>query len=153
MAAPPYPIVPGPFQRGWFDQHPGWKIPFACVILIFLGGTFAGGTFLLVESSFHHSEVFVQAMARAGEDTQVRSQIGTPLTAGWLISGNLRLNGSSGNADLSIPIVGSRHKGTICAIAVKSAGTWRFKQLLVNVEGQAEKIDLLAAEPTSMHEF
>jgi hypothetical protein len=153
MATSPYPIVPGPFEPGWFDRHPAWKIPFACFVLIFLVGAVAAGVFLLVENSFHHSEVFAQAMARAGEDVQVRSQIGTPLTAAWLISGHLNLKGSSGNADFSIPIAGSRHKGTMRAVAVKGAGTWRFEQLTVTLEGQAESIDLLAAAPTSTREF
>jgi hypothetical protein len=153
MATPPYPIVPGPFERGWFDRHPAWKIPIAGFLLIFLVGMFCGGVFVLVESSFHHSEVFAQAMARAGEDMQVRNQMGTPLTAEWLICGNLHFRGSSGYADLSIPITGSRQKGRIRAVAVKNAGTWRFKQLVVNVEGQMESIDLLAAEPASMREF
>jgi Cytochrome oxidase complex assembly protein 1 len=153
MATPPYPIIPGPFKRGWFERHPAWKIPIGCFILILLGGASLGQVFLLVESSFHHSEVYAQAMARAGEDMQVRTQMGTPLTAAWLVCGNLNFKGSSGYADLSIPITGSRQKGRIRAVAVKGAGTWRFKQLVVNVEGQTENIDLLAAEPASMHEF
>ena len=153
MATPPYPIVPGPFEKGWFDRHPAWKIPFACLILVLLGGVFGGGVFLLVESSFHHSEVYAQAMARAGEDMQVRDRMGAPLTAAWLVCGNLHFKGSSGYADLSIPISGPRQQGTIRAVAVKSAGIWRFKQLVVNVEGQTESIDLLAAEPASTREF
>jgi len=153
MATPPYPLVPGTLKKGWFDRHPAWKIPIACFALILLVGAFVAGLFLLIEGSFHHSEVFAQAMAKAGENMQVRSQIGVPLKAAWLISGNLNVNGSSGNAALSIPIAGSRRKGVIHAVAVKSAGTWRFKQLLVNVEEQTESIDLLAAEPTSKPEF
>jgi hypothetical protein len=139
--------------KGWLDRHPGWKIPIACFVLTFLVGAFAATLLLVVEGSFHHSDVFAQAMARAGENAQVRSQIGVPLKAGWLISGNLNLSGSSGSAELSIPIAGSHHKGSIHLVAVKSAGTWRFKQLLVNVAGQTEVIDLLTAEPTSKHEF
>jgi len=114
---------------------------------------FVAGLFLVIEGSFHHSEVFAQAMAKARENMQVRNQIGGPLKAAWLIFGNLNVNGSSGSANLSIPIAGSRRKGVIHVVAVKSAGTWRFKRLLVHVEEQTEGIDLLAAEPASTQEF
>jgi hypothetical protein len=40
----------------------------------------------------------------------------------------------------------------IHVVALKSAGIWRFNQLLVNVEEQTEAIDVLAAEPTSKPE-
>jgi len=153
MATPPYPLVPGPMKKGWFDRHPAWKIPIACFVLILLVGAFVAGLFLFIEGFFHRSDVFAQAMAKAGENLQVRSQIGAPLKAAWLISGNLNVNGSSGSANLSIPIAGSRHKGVIHVVAVESAGTWRFEQLLVYVEEQKEGIDLLAAEPTSTQEF
>jgi hypothetical protein len=150
MATPPYPLIPGPMKRGWFDRHPAWKIPIGCFMLILLVGTYVAG---IVELSFRHSEVFALAMAKAGENMQVRSEIGAPLKAGWRISGNLRVAGLSGYANLSIPIAGSRHKGVIHVVAAKCAGTWQFKQLVVNVEEQTEAIDLLATEPKPKPEF
>jgi hypothetical protein len=150
MTTPPYPLIPGPMKMGWFDRHPAWKIPIGFFILILLVGGYVGG---IIELSFRHSEVFAQAMAKAGEKVEVRSEIGAPLKAGWRISGNLRIAGLSGYANLSIPIAGSRHKGVIHVVAVKSSGTWRFKQLLVNVDERTEAIDVLANEPTSKPEF
>jgi hypothetical protein len=149
MATPPYPLIPEPMNRGWFDRHPAWKIPAGFLLLILLVGAYVFG---VVEISFRHSEVVEQAIAKAGENMQVRDQIGPPSKAGWRIFGNLRIAGLSGYANLSIPVAGSRHKGVIHVVALKSAGIWRFNQLLVNVEEQTEAIDVLAAEPTSKPE-
>ena len=62
------------------------------------------------------------------------------------MSGNINVNGSSGHADLSIPIFGPKGKGKIYAVARKSAGVWQFQTLQVEVEGQPERIDLLQKE-------
>jgi Cytochrome oxidase complex assembly protein 1 len=153
MTMPPYPLVPQPTEKGWFDRHPAWKIPIAGFVLILFVGAFVALLLLIVEGSLHHSELFAQAVAKAGENMQVRNELGAPLKAAWLISGNLSVSGSCGSAELSIPIAGPRRKGIIHVSAVKSAGTWQFKQLVVNVENQAEGIDLLVVEPTSMQEF
>jgi hypothetical protein len=91
-------------------------------------------------------------MAEAGENQLVRSPMGNPRKAAWLIPGHRALAGSSGSAELSIPIAGPRREASLRAAAVKSAGTWRFKQLRLKVEGQTEDIDLLAAEPASGRE-
>ncbi len=87
-------------------------------------------------------------MESAGQNVQVRQKFGSPLKAEGLISGNLHVNGSSGNADLSIPIAGPQQKGTIRAVAVKIAGVWRFTYLQVSVKGQRECVDLLATDAT-----
>jgi hypothetical protein len=79
MATPPYPLIPEPMNRGWFDRHPAWKIPAGFLLLILLVGAYVFG---VVEISFRHSEVVEQAIAKAGENTQVRDQIGPPLKAG-----------------------------------------------------------------------
>jgi hypothetical protein len=147
MAKRPYPLVPSPSEKGWFERHPLWKIPFGCLGLIFLLGVFVGGLLSIVEGSFHNSSVFQQATARARNSERVREEIGQPMKGAWLIAGSIQLNGSSGNADLSIPITGPKGKGTIRAVAVKSAGVWQFDTLQVQVEGKPGCIDLLVPAP------
>jgi Cytochrome oxidase complex assembly protein 1 len=58
------------------------------------------------------------------------------------LSGNTSVNGGSGNADLSIPISGPRGKGTIYAVATKSAGEWTYSKLVVKIESTGATIDL-----------
>jgi len=55
------------------------------------------------------------------------------------VSGQLRQgNGSTGDANLSIPISGPKAKGSIRAVA-QSTGVWRFTYLQVSIDGQRGK--------------
>ncbi len=147
MPTPPYPLHPEPMRKSWLEQHPLWKIPLGCVTLVLLIGLFVAVLLTIITTSFRNSDVFKQAMATATANPQVRAQIGEPIKAAWMVSGQLNVSGSSGNANLSIPLSGSRGKGVLRAVAKKSSGVWRFTYLQVSVEGQPGNIDLLSVQP------
>jgi len=146
MTTPPYPLRPEPAQKRWLDRHSLWKIPLGCLTLFLLLAVFLAVLFTVIMTSFRSSDVYKQAVARAAASPEVRTEIGEPIRAARLISGHLNVSGSTGNADLSIPISGPRGKGVIRAVAAKSEGVWHFTVLQVNVEGHAESIDLLPTQ-------
>ncbi len=74
---------------------------------------------------------------------EVRAALGDDVRPGIFLSGNTNVNGGSGQADLSIPISGSKGKGTIYVVATKSAGEWNYSTLVVKTEG-GETINLAA---------
>jgi Cytochrome oxidase complex assembly protein 1 len=130
-------------KKGWVARNWKWLLPAACLALIVLSAAFVGGVFLLVESSFRNSDVCTQALTQVRANPEVIEGIGQHLKAEWLVSGNIQVTGSSGYAELSIPISGPNGKGTIYATARKSAGIWQFEALQVEIKGRAERIDLL----------
>jgi hypothetical protein len=134
-------------RKSWLEQNARWKIPLGCLTLMFLVAMFVALLMTVITTSFRSSDVYKQAMAQAAANEQVHTQIGDPIKADWLISGELKVNGDSGSANLSIPISGSRGRGTIRAVASKSGGVWRFSFLQVVVEGRRASIDLLPAAP------
>src|ERR1700756_3941575 len=101
MSSPPYPLHPEPVKRSWIERHPLWKIPLGCLTLLVLIFGFGLILMTVILSSFRHSDVYKQALTMAAGNQQVREQIGEPIEPGWLISGQLNVEGSSGNADLS----------------------------------------------------
>jgi len=144
---------PGLYQSAlppnWLSRNWKWVVPVGLVTLLLLLAAFVGSIFLIVETSFQHSECYVQALTRARANEQVAEKIGRPLTAGWLASGNVNVSGPSGNADIAIPISGPRGKGTIYVVAKKSAGEWSFQTLQVEIQGDPQRIDLLKTEATA----
>ncbi len=108
------------------------------ITLVVVG--FVGGIFFLIISSFKSSSVYAEAMEAARSDPAVTSALGTPIDAGWLITGSLSEQGISGNADLVIPISGPRRGGTLYASAYKANGVWHFYTLAVQVDGDSELI-------------
>jgi hypothetical protein len=92
------------------------------------------------------SEVAREAVKRATSNPAVVSQLGTPIKTGWLVTGSINLNNSSGDADLSIPISGPKGNGTIYLTAHKSEGSWTYSVLHVVIERSGERIDLQSSE-------
>ncbi len=152
MPTPPYPLHPEPFARSWLERHPLWKIPLGCLTLVLLIAVGGGGVITAVVASFRSSEVYRQAMDKVTHSSQVRDLLGEPIRSSWFVSGQLNVNGSTGNASLSIPISGPKGKGVIRTVASKS-GVWRFTCLEVEVEGQPGKIDLLSIQPPADRDF
>lgn len=136
------PLQPQP--QGWFSRH--WKavVGIGCLGIILLILAFAAGIIFLVMGSIRSSDVYKQALAKANANPEVVLRLGQPIQPGWMLSGSINVSGPSGDADLAIPVSGPKGKGTIYAVAKKSAGEWTFSRLEVGVEGQQGRIDLLA---------
>ena len=52
------------------------------------------------------------------------------------------MEGSSGEADIAIPISGPKGQGTIHAVAKKSAGEWTYTTLEVEIKETGKRIPL-----------
>lgn len=134
------PTAPRP---NWLGRNWKWAVPLAVFFLMLLFAAFIGGVLLLVERSFQHTDFYIQGLARAQANGQVIDKLGQPIKPGWFSSGSVSITGPSGDADISIPISGSKGKGTIYVVAKKSAGEWKFLRLEVEIEGQDQRVNLL----------
>jgi len=136
-------------RKGWFGRNWKWFVPSGCLTIIVLIAAVIGGIIFLVEGSIKTSGAYTQALAQAQANPQVAGMIGRPVKGGWFVSGNINTSGDSGDADISFPISGSTGKGKVYAVAKKSAGIWQFETLQVEVDGQADRIDLLQGQPAA----
>jgi len=153
MPTPPYPLHPEPLKKSWLERRPLWKIPLGCLILFLLIGIFGSIVMTIITTSFHNSDVYKQAVAKAVESSQVRDAIGEPIHPGWFVSGQLNVSGGTGSADLLIPISGPRGSGSIRAVATRNRGVWRYTDLQVNIKSRSETIDLLSVQPPPERDF
>lgn len=94
-----------------------------------------------VFSVLKSSDAYQTALTRAKNDPRVVAALGSPIKDGLVPSGKTNVNGSSGDADITIPISGPKGKATIYAVGTKSDGKWQFSKLAVQVDG-GEMIDL-----------
>lgn len=153
IKAPPYPLIPKPTGDSWLERHPHWKVLLGCVALVLLVGGFITFVLTVAEGSLRSNDAYKQSVALAQANPEVQRVIGTPFHVARIISGQINVSGSSGQAHLVIPIVGSRGSGAIEASAFKGSGVWHFKSLIVHVDGQDEPINLLAANAPVEREF
>jgi hypothetical protein len=97
----------------------------------------------LVFGLIRSSDAYQQALAKARSSPAAAQVLGSPITEGYFTSGQINVNGASGNADLAIPVSGPKGKATLHVTASKSAGVWSFSTLVVELADTHERIDLL----------
>jgi hypothetical protein len=143
------PINIPPQRTNWWGRNWKWFVPTGClgIALLAVGSFFAIA--IIVFGAMKSSDAYKTALAKAKADPRVVNALGSPITDGFFVSGNTNVNGSSGDADLTVPISGPKGKGTVCFVAAKSAGKWTFSQLIVEVGETGERIDLTEKSPAT----
>jgi len=143
------PVNTPPQRTNWWERNWKWFVPTGCLGMLL----FAAGLVLVVISmafgALKSSDAYKVALAKAKADPRVMNALGSPIKGGFFVSGKTNVTGSSGQADLTVPISGPNGKGTIYFVASKFAGEWTFSRLIVEVEKTGQRIDLTeeAAEP------
>jgi hypothetical protein len=137
---PAVPLTPRP---NWWKRNWNWFVPVGCFGMLVLFVSFVGSVALIVFSAMKSTDVYKDALAQAKANPAVIKGLGSPITEGFLVSGNTNVNGASGEANLSIPISGPKGKGTIYVAANKSLGRWNYSGLIVEIAKTHQRIDLL----------
>jgi hypothetical protein len=124
-------------------------VPVGCLSVAALFVVFAGSVVLIVFSAVKSTDVYKDALTRAKAHPAVIEALGSPVTDGFLVSGNTNVNGASGETNLSIPISGPKGKGTIYVAATKSLGRWNSSGLIFEIAKTHQRIDLLQGSATA----
>jgi len=133
-----------PAGKSWWGRNWVWVVPAGCLVPVVVCG---GGIALIVSLVFgviKSSDVYTKSLAAAKANAQVQAAIGQPIEPGFLVTGNINVSGSSGNADISYPIKGPKGSATVYAVAEKAAGEWTFSTLDVAIDATGDRIDLLS---------
>lgn len=130
-------------NRVWEDEahfiktQRNWARAGLIVLLAFLALIYG------VMTMMKNNDAFRMSMAKISSNERVIAEFGEPIEAGWFVMGNISINGSSGEADLSIPISGPKCEGRVTSRASKVAGEWNIHLLIVQSECSAEPIILI----------
>jgi hypothetical protein len=135
--------------KGWFVRNWKWALPSGCLLLVLLSVGGCGAFVALIMGGMKSSDAYKLALARASQSAEVTEAIGSPVEAGWWLTGKINVSGSSGQADIQFPISGPKGKATVCCQATKFAGQWQIQRLTVIVTGAGKNIDLIKPEPES----
>ncbi len=130
-------------KPGWFSRNWKWLVPLGCLAPIMGLFLFVGGIVAVVGGAVRMSDPYRIGVERAEESVEVADALGEPIEVGWLVGGNINVNGPSGSADLSIPLNGPKGSATLYVVAEKTAGEWTFSRLEIELEFDGRRIDLL----------
>ena len=118
-------------------------MPLGCLSIAVFFVAFVSLVLLIVFSAVKSTDVYKDALARAKAHPAVIQALGSPITEGFLVSGNTNVNGASGEANLSIPVSGPKGKATIYVSATKSLGQWNYSGLVGEIAKTHQRINLL----------
>jgi hypothetical protein len=97
-------------------------------------------------STLRRSEVYSEAVARAGSHPQVLAALGQPVEPGWWVRGGVEGEGPGERVQLAVPLAGPDGRGRLAAEARRRERVWRFDRLEVTLP-DGNVVDLLAAPP------
>jgi hypothetical protein len=142
MEQTPPPVAPTP-RPNWWKRNWKWFVPLGCFSMVVLFVAFVASVALIVFSAVKSTDVYKDALARVKAHPAVIEALGSPVTEGFLVSGNTNVNGAAGEANLSIPVSGPKGKGTIYLAATKSLGRWNYSGLVLEITNTHHRINLL----------
>jgi hypothetical protein len=90
-------------------------------------------TFFGIMSLMKSSEAYRLALDTARAHPTVQEMLGAPIQDGLFTTGSISENGTSGTADLAIPLSGSSQSGTLFVQADKEVNTWKIIRLILRV--------------------
>ena len=101
-----------------------------------------GGFFVFIFDMLKSSDPYVESLATAQANAELIAEIGKPIDAAWLVSGQINLNNDNGSADLSYDVSGPTGSASVHVIGAKNAGVWTYPQMQATVHGSGKVIDL-----------
>ena len=130
-------------KENWWSRNWKWFVPVGCLGTIILVVGFVAVIMSIVFGFMKSSDVYKEAVANAKANTSVVEVLGLPIEEGLFVSGNINVSGTSGRANLSIPISGPNGKATLFVVATREAGNWNFSTLVVEFKESGTQISLL----------
>jgi hypothetical protein len=132
-------------QKSWFGRNWPWVLPVGgclTIILLFVFGV--GAVIFGVSNAITSSAPYEYAVEQASHHPDVIAALGENIETDGIMQGNISLeNSDGGRVDISIPIKGSKGKGSVTVKGEKVDGTWHYESLYVIIKETQESINLL----------
>jgi Cytochrome oxidase complex assembly protein 1 len=142
--APAHALPPLPRDKtpDWWDRNWKWFLPVVVTAGTLIACGFVAFVYLTVATLTRSSGAYSGAIARTQASAAVAAALGTPIRPGFFVTGDISINGSSGKAELVIPVSGPKGDAAIYVEASKLLGAWHFDRLVVQVGNTGDRIDL-----------
>ncbi len=126
--------------KGCLGRNWKWMLPVGCLGLILAGVALIGGIVFVAMSAMKSSEVYQGALKVVQTHPAAVERLGEPIKDGWLVQGNIKIDGSGGNANFQIPVSGPKSSGTLYVTAVNPDGAWMYQKLDLVVGGETTSL-------------
>lgn len=86
---------------------------------------------VVVFGAIKRSDVYQEALRRVQNDPAVTAALGTPIEAGFYVTGNVNLDANGGHAKFDFPVSGPKGKADVHAVATMNGSKWEYSELTV----------------------
>lgn len=99
------PLDPSsPKRRNWWSRNWKWVLPVGCLAPLLVCGGLVTLIVVLVFGVIKSTDVYQDSLTAVRADPQLQAELGTPIEAGFLVTGSIEISGSSGQRiDLKAP--------------------------------------------------
>lgn len=130
-------------RKNWWQRNWKWFVPTGCLSLLVIFSIVVYGIFTMVTSVIKESTPYTEALQKVVTDSSVIEQLGEPIEQSGMLQGTISISNDDGEADLQIPLKGSKSKATLHVVAYKKNDQWHYETITVLVETTQEKINLI----------
>jgi hypothetical protein len=139
---PPQPQAPQPPQKS--SGCLKWTL-IGCSVLLVIAVIGVAVLVAFVFGAIKSTDVYKNARDRAIHDPRVIAALGSPVQAGFWVSGNVHVDTrEGGNASIKFPISGPKGKASVEAVATVENDKWVYSKMTATPDG-GSPIDLLHA--------
>jgi hypothetical protein len=120
--------------RSWWSRNWKWVVPLGALSVVALCGGFFAAIFSIVFGMIKSSPPYEESLAMIQAHPEIREVIGTPIEPGFLVTGSIEVNPSSGFADIAYTVSGPRGSADVSVVAEKSGAQWTFESIDVEID-------------------
>jgi len=104
-----------------------------CSVVIVLGAAFIAVVVLVVFGAIRSTDAYKQSLARVQSDSRVVAALGSPVKAGWYVTGHVNFENRNGNCDIEYPVSGPKGDAKVHVEASKDQPDqqWDFSDITV----------------------
>jgi hypothetical protein len=124
-------------QASWLFAKRHWKVLVPGFVVLFLLAL------PLANLLFRQSDAFRISMDYLRKSAPVLDAVGAPLETGFMVSGSISEVGPTGQAELSVPIVGPKAKAEAFVKLSKDMGVWKIDAATVQMDQTGQRIALV----------
>src|ERR1700694_4121272 len=137
VTPPPPGAVPPPKKSGCLK----WAL-IGCLAAIVIGVIGIAAIVIIVFGAIKSTDAYKGARSAAEKDPRVIAALGTPMSTGIWVIGNVNVDTNGGNADFEFPMSGPKGDARVHAVATRNRSGCHYSSLIVTPR-TGPPIDLL----------
>ncbi|WP_221411861.1 cytochrome c oxidase assembly factor Coa1 family protein, partial [Empedobacter brevis] len=130
-------------KENWFKRNWKWVVPIGCLsfIILFIG-LIIGGAFWGISKITSDSDVTKHAINIINQNPEVQQKLGTNIETDGMFRGNISITNNTGEADISVPLKGTKGTGKAIIVGKKEFDKWNYEKIAVQIDETGEVIQI-----------